>query len=34
MRRGRVPLIRAMGKIQSQSTSNPCSISQWAAWRR
>jgi len=24
-------LIRAMGKIQSQSTSNPCSISQWAA---
>jgi len=28
---GPVPLIRAMGKIQSQSTSNPCSISQWAA---
>jgi aspartate aminotransferase len=24
-------LIRAMGKVQSQSTSNPCSISQWAA---
>ncbi|MDO5758579.1 MAG: pyridoxal phosphate-dependent aminotransferase [Rhodobacterales bacterium] len=24
-------IIRAMGKIQSQSTSNPCSISQWAA---
>ena len=24
-------LIRAMAKIQSQSTSNPCSISQWAA---
>ena len=24
-------LIKAMGKIQSQSTSNPCSISQWAA---
>jgi aspartate aminotransferase len=24
-------LIRAMGKLQSQSTSNPCSISQWAA---
>ncbi|MGV6847019.1 MAG: pyridoxal phosphate-dependent aminotransferase [Marinibacterium sp.] len=24
-------LIRAMRKIQSQSTSNPCSISQWAA---
>ncbi|MFC2966761.1 pyridoxal phosphate-dependent aminotransferase [Acidimangrovimonas pyrenivorans] len=28
---GPVELIRAMGKIQSQSTSNPCSISQWAA---
>ncbi|TNC47237.1 pyridoxal phosphate-dependent aminotransferase [Rubellimicrobium rubrum] len=28
---GPVPLIRAMAKIQSQSTSNPCSISQWAA---
>ncbi len=28
---GPVPLIRAMGKIQSQSTSNPCSVSQWAA---
>lgn len=24
-------LIRAIGKVQSQSTSNPCSISQWAA---
>ncbi|MEI4487544.1 pyridoxal phosphate-dependent aminotransferase [Frigidibacter sp. MR17.14] len=24
-------LIKAMGMIQSQSTSNPCSISQWAA---
>jgi aspartate aminotransferase len=24
-------IIKAMGKIQSQSTSNPCSISQWAA---
>ena len=24
-------LIRAMGKVQSQSTSNPCSVSQWAA---
>jgi len=28
---GPVALIRAMGKVQSQSTSNPCSISQWAA---
>ncbi|WP_114965944.1 pyridoxal phosphate-dependent aminotransferase [Alkalilacustris brevis] len=28
---GPVDLIKAMGKIQSQSTSNPCSISQWAA---
>ncbi len=28
---GPQPLIKAMGKIQSQSTSNPCSISQWAA---
>ncbi|OSP56292.1 pyridoxal phosphate-dependent aminotransferase [Pseudoruegeria sp. SK021] len=28
---GPVPLIKAMGKIQSQSTSNPCTISQWAA---
>ena len=28
---GPVPLIRAMAKIQSQSTSNPSSISQWAA---
>ena len=25
-------LIKAMGKIQSQSTSNPCTISQWAAF--
>ncbi len=28
---GPKPLIRAMTAIQSQSTSNPCSISQWAA---
>ncbi|MHC0054357.1 pyridoxal phosphate-dependent aminotransferase [Actibacterium sp. D379-3] len=28
---GPVELIGAMRKIQSQSTSNPCSISQWAA---
>jgi aspartate aminotransferase len=28
---GPAPLIKAMGKIQSQSTSNPCTISQWAA---
>ena len=28
---GPMPLIKAMGKIQSQSTSNPSSISQWAA---
>jgi aspartate aminotransferase len=28
---GPVPLIRAMAKIQSQSTTNPSSISQWAA---
>ncbi|MGA1180306.1 MAG: pyridoxal phosphate-dependent aminotransferase [Marivivens sp.] len=28
---GPVPLIKAIGKIQSQSTSNPSSISQWAA---
>ncbi len=28
---GPVEIIKAMGKIQSQSTSNPCSISQWAA---
>ena len=28
---GPEPLIKAMAKIQSQSTSNPCSISQWAA---
>ncbi|MGY6695301.1 MAG: pyridoxal phosphate-dependent aminotransferase [Roseinatronobacter sp.] len=24
-------LIKAIGKVQSQSTSNPCSVSQWAA---
>ncbi len=28
---GPKPLIDAMRKIQSQSTSNPCSVSQWAA---
>ncbi len=28
---GPADLIRAMGVIQSQSTSNPCSVSQWAA---
>jgi aspartate aminotransferase len=28
---GPAPLIKAMAKIQSQSTSNPSSISQWAA---
>ncbi len=28
---GPAPLIKAMGKLQSQSTSNPCSISQAAA---
>ncbi len=28
---GPVPLINAIRKIQSQSTSNPCSVSQWAA---
>ena len=28
---GPVELIKAIAKIQSQSTSNPCSISQWAA---
>ena len=28
---GPVPLIKAMGTIQSQSTSNPCSIAQYAA---
>ena len=28
---GPEPLIKAMGKLQSQSTSNPSSISQWAA---
>ncbi|WP_283638191.1 pyridoxal phosphate-dependent aminotransferase [Marinovum algicola] len=28
---GPKPLIAAMRKIQSQSTSNPCTISQWAA---
>ncbi len=27
---GPAPLIKAMAKVQSQSTSNPCSISQWA----
>ncbi len=27
---GPEPLIKAMAKLQSQSTSNPCSISQWA----
>ena len=28
---GPEPLIKAMQKIESQSTSNPCSIAQWAA---
>ncbi len=28
---GPAALIRAMAKLQSQSTSNPCSIAQWAA---
>ncbi len=28
---GPEPLIKAMCKLQSQSTSNPCSITQWAA---
>jgi aspartate aminotransferase len=28
---GPKPLIKAMATLQSQSTSNPCSISQWAA---
>ncbi|MBD0865136.1 MAG: pyridoxal phosphate-dependent aminotransferase [Rhodobacteraceae bacterium] len=28
---GPEPLIKAMRKLQSQSTSNPCSISQWAS---
>jgi aspartate aminotransferase len=28
---GPEPLIKAMSKVESQSTSNPCSISQWAA---
>ena len=28
---GPAPLIAAMRKMQSQSTSNPCSVSQWAA---
>jgi len=28
---GPTPLIAAMRKVQSQSTSNPCSVSQWAA---
>ncbi|MHA7871814.1 MAG: aminotransferase class I/II-fold pyridoxal phosphate-dependent enzyme, partial [Hyphococcus sp.] len=27
---GPAPLIKAMAKVMSQSTSNPCSISQWA----
>jgi aspartate aminotransferase len=28
---GPEPLIKAMGKVISQTTSNPCSISQWAS---
>ncbi len=28
---GPEPLIKAMAKVESQTTSNPCSISQWAA---
>ncbi len=28
---GPAPLIKSMAKVMSQSTSNPCSISQWAA---
>ena len=28
---GPEPLIKAMGKVMTQTTSNPCSISQWAA---
>ena len=28
---GPVNLIKAMAKVQSQSTSNPCSVAQWAA---
>jgi aspartate aminotransferase len=28
---GPEPLIKAMAKVMSQSTSNPCSIAQWAA---
>lgn len=28
---GPAELIRAMAKVQSQSTSNPCTVSQWAA---
>ncbi|MEL6571591.1 MAG: pyridoxal phosphate-dependent aminotransferase [Pseudomonadota bacterium] len=28
---GPIELIKAMRKVQSQSTSNPCSVSQWAA---
>jgi aspartate aminotransferase len=28
---GPEPLMRAMGKVEGQSTSNPCSIAQWAA---
>ncbi len=32
-RRGPAELIKAMATIQSQSTSNPSSIAQWAAGR-
>ena len=28
---GPAPLIKAMAKVMSQSTSNPCSVSQWAS---
>jgi aspartate aminotransferase len=28
---GPLPLIRAMAKLQSQTVSNPCSVSQWAS---
>jgi len=28
---GPAPLIKAMSKVMSQSTSNPCSVSQWAS---
>ena len=31
MRRGPQDLIAGLRKVQSQSTSNPCSVSQWAA---